>query len=378
MAVQDRHVARFVEVAMSIAEMWASPRGLEAMAVVEREWGNLRAALTTALARVDVRSAELILDATFGPAVMNLQFEHGEWAEGTVALASDAVRVGPPTYGYAASFAWRAGEYNRAIELAHRGIDVATSREDPSTLLCWAYLVLAAVLGGLFSDAVEAAPNLTSVASRTDTDPLHQLAASSAFLLLAAIGDRSGVGAFLQRIESIATEAASPPITAVASFVLGVGLGIAQPPDLAAALDAFDRSLRLARELRATHMVIGDLMGIAEIKASERMVDADEACRAALTAGYEARSWAMLGTGLVTVAKHLQAGGDIEGAAVVLGHVEAREPGAIAVAFTKGLVTLDALPGGSEVERWKATGSTMDRHQLVRYALESLGAPPEP
>ena len=76
----------------------------------------------------------------------------------------------------------------------------------------------------------------------------------------------------------------------------------------------------------------------------------------------------------MTAVKHLQLEGDIEGAAVILGHVEASEPSAISFAQVAGMITLSALPDQPEVESWKATGAAMNRHDLVGYALHRLGS----
>ena len=375
-ALKGRHLGHFLAVARRTGERWSGPQGVEATATVDQEWDNFRAAHTTALALADVARAEAILDATFGPAVLQLRFEHGDWSEATAARASDTVRVGPATYSYAASFAWRAGEPDRAIDLARRGIEAAPGPDHPSTLLCWAYLVLASLVSGRFADALAAAPHLTAVAGGVDADPLHQLAASSAFLLLARIGDPAAVAAHLQRVDEIGTRAGSPPITVLASFVRGVALCLLQPPDPAGALAAYDRGLRLARDLGATHMVIGDLMGIAAIKVSASAPDAAEACQLALIEGYEARSWALLGSALVSTAEHLQAGTDREAASVIFGHLEAQHGGAVAFARLAGVARPVARPAGPDVESWQARGAAMDRHELVRYALERLRASP--
>jgi predicted ATPase/class 3 adenylate cyclase len=369
---QTQHLACYVQVARRIGEMWVGPRGDEALAIASAEWDNLRVAHATAHASLNVAAAEAILDATFGPAVMELRFEHGEWAEATAGLAASGCVISPNTYGYAASFAWRSGELDHAVELARAGIAAAPSPGDPSSLLCWAYLVLALVTAGRFSDAIEAAPHLEAVAISDEADPLHRLAVSAGFLFLARVGHGSALPRYIGLIDSMAEHSESPPIIAWALFVRGVGLAAMEPPDYPAALASHERSLPLAIKLGATHTVSGNLGGIAIVKVSLSTDDAAEACREALALTYQIRSWTVV-RGLLTLATTcLYDQGNREAACVLLGHPEvgAAIPFGNAMAWGLKVGTLEQEP---DAARWKARGAAMDRHELVRYALDQLG-----
>jgi predicted ATPase/class 3 adenylate cyclase len=369
---RDRHLAHFLGVAARIGDRWAGPDGAEAAATFRAEIENLRDAHAHALAGQDVAAADAILDATFGPAVMELRREHGEWTAATVALSGAQIR--PATYGYAASWAWRAGESASAIDLATRGIAAAPGPDHPSTLLCWAYLILAAVMGGRFPEALDAVPHLKAAAADEAADPLHHVAVSAAFVMLAALGDRGASAAQLDRLDAIVERTGSTAFATFASFLRGIGLRLAEPPDLDGALAAHRHSLRLATEIGAKHMVLGNLSTIASFQASQGTTDAGIACRNALTHDYEARAWNLLWTVLVATASYLQVTSDEEAAVTVLGYLEAHEPGALAYARLIGVNKPADVSENATTNAWKAGGAAMDRHAIVRFALGGLPA----
>jgi predicted ATPase/class 3 adenylate cyclase len=371
---RDRHLAHYLGVAAWIGDRWAGPDSTDAAATFRAEIENLRAAHAHALAGQDVAAADAILDATFGPAVMELRREHGEWAAATVALTGAQIR--PATYGYAASWAWRAGDGASAIDLATRGIAAAPGRDDPTALLCWAYLVLAAVMSGRFAEAQDAVPHLKAAAANEAANPLHQVAVSAAFVMLAALGDREASAAQLDRLDAIVDRTGSTAFATFASFLRGIGLRLAEPPDLDGALAAHRRSLGLATEIGAMHMVLGNLTTIGSFQASQGTTDAGIACRTALKDAYEARAWNLLWTVLVATASYLQVAGDEEAAVTVLGYLEAHEPGALAYARLIGVNKPADVPENATTKAWKSRGAAMDRHAIVRFALGELPGSP--
>jgi predicted ATPase/class 3 adenylate cyclase len=367
---RDRHLSHYLGVAAWIGERWAGPRCADAAATFRAEIENLRAAHAYALARHDVGAADAILDDTFGVAVMELRREHGEWAAATVALTGAQMR--PATYGYAASWAWRAGDAASAIDLATRGIAAAPGPDHPNTLLCWAYLVLAAVMGGRFPEALDAVPHLKAAAADEAADPLHQVAVSAAFVMLAALGDRGASAAQLERLDAIVKRTGSTAFATFASFLRGIALRLAEPPDLDGALAAHRLSLGLATEIGAKHMVLGNLTTIGSFQASQGAIEAGIACRTALERAYEARAWNLLWTVLVATASYFQVAGNEEAGTTVLGYLEAHEPGALAYARLIGVNEPADAPENATTSAWKAAGAAVDRHAIVRFALGEL------
>jgi predicted ATPase len=370
-----RHLAYYDSVAERIGILWAGPGGSEALELVNREWANLRVALAAALEANNLASAQAILDATFGPASLFLRFEHGEWAEQVISVAQTlGITPRPETFGYAAAFAWRAGQYERALDLARRGIDVAANPEHPSTMLCWASLVHVLTLSGNWGELQSVAPSLHAVGASGGGEPYQRLSAITAFVFVATLIDRSAIPPYDRQAEAIASTCASAPISTVASFVRGIAAHHAQPADDRRSLALHTDSLRLANALGATNFVSMNLLAIAAVKVKLAMPDAGAACQEALTACYEARAWSHLHIALYTAARYLAGKGEMETYAAVVGHLERHAPGAL---VTTKMIFGDAameqpLPETPEADHLKTMGASMDRHDIVTYTLSQL------
>ena len=122
---RNHHLRRYVDVAVSGNELWAGTRQLDADALFEREWANIRAAHAWAVATNDLVAADLLVATTAQHAFIRRNREHGEWADRTLTLESADGHPNPTTYGWACHWAFHAGDFERSIELAHRGIRVA-------------------------------------------------------------------------------------------------------------------------------------------------------------------------------------------------------------------------------------------------------------
>jgi hypothetical protein len=112
--------------------------------------------------------------------------------------------------------------------------------------------------------------------------------------------------------------------------------------------------------------------GIAIVKASLSTDDAGATCREALAFTYQMRSWTIV-RGLLTLATTcLYDHGNREAACVLLGHPEVHGAAPLANVMAWGL-KVEALEQEPAAATWKARGAAMDRHELVRYALDQLG-----
>ena len=144
-STRDRHLRRYVDVAASADELWGSARQLDADAIFDREWANIRAAHGWAVATEDLVAADALVAATAQHAFIRRNREHGEWAERTLILGNADRHPHPTTYGWACHWAFHTGAFDRSVELAHSGIRVAPAPDHPDTIWCWTYL--AAALG---------------------------------------------------------------------------------------------------------------------------------------------------------------------------------------------------------------------------------------
>jgi predicted ATPase/class 3 adenylate cyclase len=368
---RTRFLAHYLTVAARVGELFATPRADESMRLFGVEVDNLRAAHAIAVARADVATAEAILEATYGPHSFSARLDHGEWAEATVALAPSCP-VSPATYGCVAGSAWRAGEHGRAIDVAREGIAAAEFPDHPSTLLCWAHLVTAAMVGGRFGDALDAVPHLAAVTANEEADPLHRLIAVSVLVIASALGERDSVAGQIARIDAVVAPMQSPALTLLAQFAKAVLLMVVDPPDPDSAL-ALHRSTRyLAEDFGATLLVFSSLTGIAALEAQRCTSSAAVACKEALALAYEARAWSFVWTCLLAAATYFRSQGDLERAATVLGYLDAHEPGALILGkFTRLVDDLEVLDDPS-TSAGRDAGKTMDRHALVRSVLDSL------
>ena len=84
--------------------------------------------------------AERILSATRLHAVSRMQFEHGDWAERTIALGTEERPPTPDTFAQCGYWAWALDNMPRAHALRDRGIELLVAVDDPSAALCLSHL----------------------------------------------------------------------------------------------------------------------------------------------------------------------------------------------------------------------------------------------
>ena len=190
---RDRHLRRYVDVAGSADELWGSARQLDADAVFDREWANIRAAHGWAVATEDLVAGDALVAATAQHAFIRRNREHGEWAERTLILGNADRHPHPTTYGWACHWAFHTGAFDRAVELAHSGIGVAPAPDHPDTIWCWTYLAAALGASGRASEASGAVLRNLRAACTATTEPVaHARALTS--LIDTAHGERPGTG----------------------------------------------------------------------------------------------------------------------------------------------------------------------------------------
>jgi predicted ATPase len=368
LVAQERHLVHYLAVARRWYHVWLTERYPEAAAVFSREWDNLRAAHATALAIADLERAEAILDATYAPALHDQRAEYLEWAQLTLAAAEAAGRHRAATYGQAASFLFRLGDYDQAIETATAGLETP-SREARGALLCLTYIH--AALGReqpLSKQRQTAATGLDELFS-ADGDPF---VTAVAITTVAAAGAEA-VRDHLDRLDGLAADTSAPPLQELAALSRGVFFLGHDPPDLQGALAAFRRGAELAGQTAGGPIAAANLYGVATCSVRLQLPTADDACREAIQHCYEARHWSVVWGSVQAAMVELAAAGELEAATVIYGHLEAHSPGMPTFGVQAG--NIDRRLGGPNMDRWRAQGAAMDRHELVRYALGHLGPP---
>jgi predicted ATPase/class 3 adenylate cyclase len=370
--LRRRHLAYYVSVARHAAALSASPGGIESLVLVRQEWDNLRAAHATAVETGDLSSAEELLTGTFESATADLRAEYLDWADRTIALGTPTKRASPATYGRAASVAWVVGENERSIQLADEGISQAGHPDDPDTLYCWAFPALARLYLGQLDGVAECVAHLEALLA-TAIEPEAAWVGAFALALISLPGDLSILRRRVDEAGTAAEALGAPSCMVLYSYLRGYTLQMQDPPDTAASLMWYRRSVELARRTGAAAYIgtslVWLLFGTCGLETGEAEQVASEAIDRLYAARYAAGLWPCLGY----TAAHLLHRGRTEEAAVLTGHLEAHHSGV--VLMCAGILRADPLSAlsGPDVEESKATGAAMDRAELVGYILGHLG-----
>lgn len=146
--VRDRHLIHYVTMAERAYPIWLSARQLDADAIFDREWDNLRAAHDWALTSGDQAVAERLVVLVSPHAQTQLRTEVGAWAERTLALATPESPAGADLFGRLAHWAFFAADYAGVLALADRAIAAAPTVTHPDTVLARAFAVDALAMTG--------------------------------------------------------------------------------------------------------------------------------------------------------------------------------------------------------------------------------------
>lgn len=159
----------------------------------------------------------------------------------------------------------------------------------------------------------------------------------------------------------------------MAAFRLGTEALLSDPPEVAGALDHYQRGLEIARLSGDPVSEADCLRAIAIVHTLREPRLAMPACQAALISTYDARWWFRLWQLFESVGLALAEAGRLEASAVVVGHLEAHHP-PFGVEHNLGFRkrTLDTVRTDPQAEAWMVRGATMDRHQIVEFALAAL------
>jgi predicted ATPase len=388
MVMWDRHLAHYAALAIQAYQLWMSERYWQGAAVFDREWDNFRAAHIAALMTGDFGPAEAILAATYGPALHEQRFEFLEWAIRTLSAGQAAGRHTAATYGRAASFLYRLGQHDEAIDLATSGLDTSPLEPD-GALLCLTYLLSALADKQRIAEARAAAERLDAVLW-ADADPFLTAVAATGIISGSSWNGVDSAPQHLDRLEDLARTTGAPQIQEFAALSRGFFLQNRTPPDLQGALAAFQGGVEVARRTGSTTMAGANLQGVANCSVRLSLDTGADACREAIAHCYEARHWTLVWVTARTAIAQLLTSGNPEPATVIYGYLAAHQTlvaasGSDVVDQQLGLeVRLSSAEGierflaSPDSDRWRAQGAAMDRHQVVRYALEHLALSSDP
>jgi hypothetical protein len=369
--MRDRHLAHYAGVAREAHRQWPSPRQLDADHVLDRDWDNLRGAHAWAL--VDARNLELAdeLLVTTGPhAWCRMIHEHGEWAGRMLDLGH---RSHPDTFGWAAYWAFTAGDHEGALVLTQRGIDIAVSPDHPDTAWCWCNQVWGQIAAGRGDEARQPAQQVERVIA-DHPDLFTQSQAHVARIEYGFALDPQDVSDHVLRYARWARGIGAPALLSSVAPYAGLARLIAGPPHAGHDLvtSAID-GLELSRAAGDVHDEGKNLVFVVTVATRFRHQDAGEMCRDALVRLYDTRYWSQVWAALEPIARWMIATGDVERAAVLYGHLEAHHPPwdrpITRRARQAGLRAVHELPNAGEL---MSRGASMDRDELIAFVIDEL------
>jgi hypothetical protein len=365
--VRERHLCHYVDVAEEADSRYRTAEEVSAGGTFDREWDNLRVAHQWAVSTGNLAKAERLLAASRLYAVGRRRYEHGDWAERTISLATDDREASPDTYAQASMWVYqREDDEPRMKELLDRGVALIEDPTDLSAALCLTYAER-----GEYDRFPDTFQLLRVLASNVDLD-------REWWILVDLVDDAdtespSLLAGLIDQLVDTANRVGAPSLKVEAALALARPSIDEQPPDLATALSYYVPALETAR--RSGHRVLEAdcLRAIAFATVGLGGDRATEACREALIALYEIRFWYRIWQHFESIALQLAATGHVEAAAVVVGNLEARHA---AFGYESWLGfrarALEIIRTHADAETWMARGAAMDRYEVVEYALAAL------
>ena len=369
-SMRTRHLAHYVDVARRANELWSGPGQLQADAILDRDWDNLRIAHSWALENADLGTADELVAATGPHAWCRMRHEHGAWATENLAVQTVDHGAHPTTHGWAAEWAFVELDHGGALERARQGIAAAPSPEHPDTAWCWAVLVNAELAWGDVAQAQEDVV-LARVASADNREPFVQWWILAAAVDIAFETDLAAVPMWLDELVALSDTVGAPSLQARTELYKGRGrMWVEHPPDGQGALECYRRGLDLARNAADVHNANLNLAGIVYASTNLQLPDATEACKEAITCLYAARQWSALWLALGAIASWWTTLGRLEEVAVICGHSEVH-PGPW-VDIDGSIRQHPDLRRDPRLKQLMADGGAMDRDDLVRFVLDRL------
>jgi predicted ATPase/class 3 adenylate cyclase len=340
--LRGRHLGHYLVQARRADEQWWSPEQLEADAWFDREWDNLRAAHTWATTSGDFEASRSLVDSTYISSMMRMRREHGEWTNRTLELGERASVCTSEIYAAAAGWATVAADNDRWYELISRGLELEPYGP------CRAGRAIGLAFTSR-SDSPETVADLRT-AMELDPRPRTRYWTLIALALVEPTGPQAG--SIIEEMVANAEQVGAPaPIASAVRFrgqyKMASGLPGAEE-DFRSAVAIGDSVRNVAGTCWARYL-------LAEALIAHRDPGASGALRDALARSYDARFWTVANASLHLCARYLNETGQRPRAAPIREHL--------------GLRVIRS--GGSDADE-TANGATMNRHEIVAYALAQL------
>jgi predicted ATPase/DNA-binding SARP family transcriptional activator len=363
--MRDRHLAHYVQVAEQLDDLFRGAAQVSASRHFDQEWDNLRAAHEWAVLTNDLIAAERVVSGCRLYATIRLRYEHREWVERTLALETDDCQPQSATFAQAAFWTYVADhDAERTNYYLNRALRLVRDFDDPTVALALTHTFEGH--DDLVQDPLVA---LELVAAKMDLD--------RDWWVLEALADRTfhltHHPHHLALLASTAERIRSPALMVSAARLIGQRALTREPPDIAGALDHFQRALDLSRLSDDPVSASDCLRAVAAVHALRDPRLAMPACQEALICAYDARNWFRIWQLFESIGLALAEAGRLEAAAVVVGNLEAHHPPfGMEHNFGFRTRTLDIIHAQPSADAWMARGAAMERHQIVEFALAAI------
>jgi len=365
--LRDRHLRHYNGLAEQTNERWLGPGQLEADAVFDHDWNNLRAAHGWAITIQDIAASDSLIDSTLWHAWDKLRHEHAEWTSQTMQLSQHNGVCSAFTYAAAATWAFNAADPERMLRHARSGIELHPN--DPYIGMCHTWLVYGLLMSGQTDQATAAIPGLLHLLESEPPLIVQYLLLNAAVDTLVS---QPSVTAHQARLRSTAQRFGQPAMLAGVERQEGNALlWSTDPPDLDGAEAAYRESLLLADAARSNVTACWAHGGLAAVAVLGSWPDAAIHLREALTRSYDSRNWASINALLETCTVHLRHTEAPQEAATILGHLELHPPAFAPIVDMRreNVEALEAIPNAAQ---YRVKGAAMDRHEIVAYTLTQL------
>jgi predicted ATPase/DNA-binding CsgD family transcriptional regulator len=373
---RDAHLTHFVDVANRARQLWFSSRQVDADALFDREWDNLRAAHWWAVFTRNLRAASMLIHATGPHAWCRSRHEHGEWAARTTSLRTADGDADPTAYGWAAYWSVVTGDYRHAIEMARHGIDVAPAPDHPETVLCWTALARSYSASADMAQSHQSVRAAQSAAS-SSSDLFAQVTADMVLIEDALATRLAGVDNDVRRYRARTERIGAPSLEARGALYEGHLRIREDPADAVGALAAFRYGLELARATGDINQENLMLWGGVYAAIRFQTADAPTVCRDALERFRATHYWHLALMAVDHVAAWLVATAQFQAAAVVYGFLDQNYPPSSEASRRRRAHGTAAVRPQPRAAQLMAEGAKMDREELVSFVLDHLAAPPD-
>lgn len=369
-ALRLRHLQHYITVGEKEYRRWFSAAQFEADAVFDREWDNVRAALSYACTTSQLAYGERLAIAAVPYAVHRMRSEHGDWCDSLVeaakahaeATALGELQLSAMFFGWTAWWSMIRGRYQRTLLLADLGQQHLNSPNDPGNGLCKSMEASALFLLGRRSEGRKVGQGFSGGLDHSEPWQEYTLRRS---LFVVSVGTEFETHA--QRLAAIAECFGAPSLIASARFYQGFAKMLSVQPDYLSAALLHEEGVKLAQVANAPFAESQNLQGVLEAKLLLKSDDVLRVCANTLHRIYDFRHWVYLWRVVDITALLLAQHSRLHEAALVVGHLDAHVSGWLPEprASTKALLSLE-----TEHARSLQTGAAMDRDTLVRRLME--------